>query len=140
MPNSDLNLAAKEVITEFNTATYEALKKLMDSGVILKKVLHPGSVSGIGNVIGYLDTHMKDSLPQLLNLDAATLWSGNLTLIPTDASQAVYGRATGTGVYSDGNGLNQTKTKTKISFTLDFVREGVGDNWSLNNSFATPIP
>lgn len=146
MPDlTDLDFAAREVIRIFNAATspggsYDPLKHIMDSSVILKKVLHPGSVTGIGNVIGYLDNHMKDTNPQLLSSDGSkTLWNNanpieSLTLIPADASQARYGRATGTGFYSD------SPQPSKIRFTLDFVRESTNDKWSLSNSFSTPIP
>lgn len=140
MPSADLDTAAREVIRIFNEATlaggsYDRLKHIMDSNVILKKVLHPGSVTGIGNAIGYLDNHMKDTNPQLLSSDGTnTLWNNanpaeNLTLFPTDT----YGRATGTGFYSDSG------QKTKIRFTLDFVRESLADVWSLGNSFSTRI-
>src|SRR5713226_5362646 len=97
--SKDLETAAIQVINFFNQLDYVGLEGTMDSNVILKKVLHPGSVTGIGNVSGYLDNHMKLSRPKLLNPDGISLWSkppSSLKLIST--STDTYGRASGTGI------------------------------------------
>jgi hypothetical protein len=133
--STDLKQAATDVINQFNAGNYGSLEGGMDSNVIIKKVLHPGSVIGIGNVSGYLDKHMKSRNPQLTNSDKS-LWNGQLTLIPPvpQNATATYGRASGSGYYVDDNG-NST---TPINFTLDFVRNSTADDWSLSNAFATP--
>lgn len=147
MPPKNLTQAATEVINLFNAPpnnfNYNDLLKKMDHRVALERVLHPDLVSGIGNVHGYLNLHMFDRNPKLLN--AATIgppfpppyppYTDLLTQIPAVAAEvnAKHGQVTGTGKYVDDNG----QSGGLITFTLSFVRESVNEEWSLFSSSAT---
>jgi hypothetical protein len=135
---ANLTAAANLVITLFNAAAvaapdYSALLRKMEYNVVLKRVLFSDQVSGIGNVLGYLNFHMLDRKPSLANLVI-------LSQIPIIANEgtATTGQVNGTGNYLDDNGAGGTPTSTPISFTLSFVRKTIKDEWSLIGSFATP--
>jgi len=132
--STDLLKAAKDVIKYFNAYDYVNLEGGMDSNVTLKKILHTGSVKNIKDVKDYLDNYMKDRHPHLKN-PGDEPWDGTaLALITPEPKNETYGRVSGTGLYFDDN----DKSKTPISFTLDFVRNSTSDDWSLFHSFAAP--
>ena len=133
--STNLEKAAREVITLFNNLDYDTLVKKMEYNVVLKRILYPDSVHGIGDVTGYLNNHMKTRKPRLVDDNDNFAWNGPLTLIPNDAQNATSAQVSGAGRYVDDN----DKTITPITFTLGFVRSSPGDEWSLINSFATPV-
>jgi hypothetical protein len=135
----DLKQAALDVITAFNapyvdnTVTYDALKPHMEYNVVLKRVLHPESVSGADAALHYLNNHMKS---RKAHLDNYAL-QDPVYQDPKDAADpknATNGQVSGTGDYYDDNDA----TATPIFFTLGFVRSDGTEQWSLVNSFATP--
>jgi hypothetical protein len=138
--------AATALIKALNVPgnNYVPLLKLMEYNVVLKRVRFSDAVSGIGNVHGYLDFHMFDRKPKLVNANANAPFPPNpaytdaLTQTPTDAQNATTGQVTGAGKYVDDNDASITP----INFTLNFVRKSTNppdNNWSLISSFATLI-
>jgi hypothetical protein len=134
MPKS-LTDAAQEVIDLFNNpgSDYGQLLKKMEYNVVLKRVLYPDSVHGIGDVTGYLNNYMFDRNPGLVDSNGSR-WKGTLTPMPPDSHDATSGEVSGNEYYLDDNG----KTLTPIAFSLSFVRKSADAEWSLINSFATP--
>jgi hypothetical protein len=131
---TDLKAAAKTVIDAFNRPVkdanghfdYYTLLSIMDPDVVIKRVLNPGSIVGIGNVESYLNYHMGPN-EAYLNYDQA-----NWQLYPKNPT--THGEVNGTGTYHDDHG----KTTATIKFTLVFARKTNKDNWALTSAIATP--
>jgi hypothetical protein len=137
----DLTFAATQAITLFNALQYDTLEQMLESDVSIKKVLHPGSVTGIGEVSAYLDKHMKTRNPRLNADNAGNPWNGPLALAPADPSQATNATASGRGYYVDTDTSHPPiTTVTPISFTLTFVRDNKNQDWSLAAATTTLIP
>ena len=50
--------------TLFNAGNYDEFGKFFDVDAVMKRVDDPGSISGIGNLMAYLNTHQKPQNPQ----------------------------------------------------------------------------
>ncbi len=131
--------AALDVIQRFNdvadnnSVDYNSLVLEMEADVVLKRVLNPNSVKGIGDASGYLNAHMRPLKPALRNPVNQPPWfPGGGT-----NNTSTYGQVTGTGNYYDQT-TTPPLTPTPVTFTLSFVRNSTGDDWSLINSFAAP--
>jgi hypothetical protein len=114
-----------------NSFAYDELVLKMDADVVLKKVLHPGSIVGIGNAKGYLDAHMKPLTPSL-NVTNSTVKVRYL--VGASDADATYALVSGDGVYLDQKG----KSSTPVSFILHFGRNSASDEWSVSDEFAYP--
>jgi hypothetical protein len=137
--STDLLQAAKDVITLFNAPgnDYVPLLQKMEYNVVLKRVLFPDSVQGIGDVTGYLNFHMFGRKPKLVNSDGTSPYNyGALTAFPPNSLNATTGQVSGTGNYLD-DFTATSHTSTPINFTLGFVRKSTDQEWSLISSFAT---
>ena len=139
MPRT-LTQRASDAINDFNNAPsgsdYVGLLKRMEYNVVLKRVLSPDSISGIGNVTGYLNFHMHGRAPQITNPNNSLPYNSTyLTQLPASANEATAtnGQVSGTGIYVDDSG----KSSTKINFTIGFVRKDPNEEWSLIIAFAT---
>jgi hypothetical protein len=136
MASTDITQASKDVITHFNevasgiSTTYTNLISEMDADVVLKRVLSPNSVKGIGDASGYLNVHMAPLKPSLKSPVYNAPW------FPGGGTNATstYGQVTGTGQYFD----KSTSGGTQVTFILSFVRSSTSDTWSLINSFSYP--
>jgi hypothetical protein len=114
----------------WNAADYNKLAEVFDADIIMKKLDDPGSVSGIGNVVAYLNFSQKSKKPQFTieHLDPPYLWdSGTLAHL------------SGTAVYQD---RTQTPAHTvppvSVAFTFTFCREDESHDWLMVNAFQAP--
>jgi hypothetical protein len=131
--SASLKAAFDEVLGHFNDVKYDDLMGVIDADIVLKRVLKPGSVVGIGNVEAYLVKHMAPLRPSFENLGAVTFHP------PLPATQATYAHARGTGDYYDDN-VNPGKRKaTRVHFVWIFTRSDVNEDWSLIHVFGCPI-
>jgi len=112
-----------------NPKAYDELVLKMDADVVLKKVLHPGSIVGIGNAKGYLDAHMKPLQPKL-NVSSSKVQF----LVGTSDADATYGQVSGTADYVDEKGTSTYP----VHFIDSFIRNSASDEWSLVNAYAYP--
>jgi hypothetical protein len=116
--------AFKQASELFNAGKYDELGAMLSSNVILKRVGDPGSIVGIGNVLGYLNTHQKSQQPQFLN-----------DRIQAQIEKATQGIIGGTAEYRNKPGDRET---IPVQFTFVFVRNDPNDDWMLTNLFAVP--
>jgi hypothetical protein len=135
MPPMGLQARFKDVMDTFNSLSitnlgaYDELVLKMDANVILKKVLHPGSIVGVGNAKGYLDAHMKPLFPKF-NVDLLKVTTR--FLVGASENDATYGQVYGPATYVD---QNSTST-TNIFFIHSFIRNDASEEWSLSDAFA----
>jgi hypothetical protein len=121
----DLGEAYQDVLDRFNNVDYEGLLGVFDPDIILKRVLNPHSIVGIGNVEPYLRTHMAPHKPSLQKIAD----------LHFHQASATYAYVSGTGDYYD----DATKPPTRVRFTWSFSRDDKTEEWSLINAFAAPL-
>jgi len=129
----------KDVMDNFNSLSitnlgaYDELVLKMDANVILKKVLHPGSIVGVGNAKGYLDAHMKPLFPKFnVDLSKVTVQF----LVGASDNDATYGQVYGPATYVDQNGTSNNN----IFFIHSFIRNDASEEGSLSDAFAYRTP
>jgi hypothetical protein len=121
---TDLEKAFWKAVKLFNATQYDELGGMCDLDVIMKKVDDPGSITGIGNLIVYLNTQQKPQRPQFekVQIDQKIEKPGNGIVI-------------GKGEYLD---KSTDKHTIPVHFEFVFNREDEDDDWSLINAFAVP--
>jgi hypothetical protein len=132
MPVS-LQAAFDDVLGHFNGVNYDGLMGVIDADIVLKRVLKPGSVVGIGNVEAYLVKHMAPLRPSFENLGPVTFYP------PLPADKATYAHVRGTGDYYDDNVHAGKRKATRVHFVWIFTRSDVSEEWSLIHVFGCPI-
>ena len=128
----DLTKAKDDVLKRFNALDYDGLVKVMHPDIVLKRVLHDGSIAGIGNVKAYL-------LDYMLPLNPSFDILGEVTFYPkatADQEKAMRANVSGTGDYHDENG----KQTTRVLFVWTFTRDDFKKDWLLSNAFGAPVP
>jgi hypothetical protein len=117
----------------FNAWNYNDLVAAMDANIVVKKVQHPDSISGIGNVSVYLNSQMLPLKPTFTNHTDIAFHPNHL-----DAqASATYGLVRGVGDYVD-NTVKGDKA-IKVFFVWSFTRSYSTEDWMLVNVFGTPI-
>jgi hypothetical protein len=127
-----LQAAYDQVLGLFNKGDYPGLMGVIDADIILKRVLNPGSVVGIGNVEAYLRTHMMPLKPSFKNV-APTLFPK-----PPADQTAVNAHVRGEGDYYDDT-VNKPAASTHVHFVWMFTRSNTSEDWSLIHVFGCPI-
>jgi hypothetical protein len=127
----DLLEAYRDVLERINKLDYEGLATVMDPDIILKRVLKPGSVIGIGNVKVYLIHHMLPRKPSFRNLTDVTFYLAN----KADQASAIHAQVSGIGEYYQW----QSKPSTRVRFIWTFTRTDSREEWFLLNAFAAPL-
>ncbi|MFZ2059471.1 MAG: hypothetical protein WAU82_00525 [Candidatus Binatus sp.] len=122
---TDLKKAFEQVSTLFNQGKYDELGQFFDVDAIMKRVDDPGSISGIGNLIAYLNTHQKPQNPQFENIEISSQKE-------PDATQGI---VSGKAEYRD---TKSDKNTIPVHFTFVFTREDAKSDWLLINAFAVP--
>ena len=125
---ANLRVACKEACDLFNDGKYEALGKVSDADVIMKRVDDAGSITGIGNFVEYLKTHQGSENPKIEKINVETD-------IVRDAAQT-NGQVSGTAEYRD---KATDKETIPIRFTFTFTRNDNKADWLLINAFAAPL-
>jgi len=120
---SKLQHMLDEALKLWNEAKYDDLAKVFDEDIIIKKLDDPGSVSGIGNVLVYLDKSQKPKKPQfkIKHAEPAYIWA--------DGTVA---QISGTAEYQD---KIQDPKIVPVRFTFTFNRDDEGDGWLVVNAF-----
>lgn len=122
----------------WNAGKYDELANSFDSDITMKKLDDAGSVSGIGNVLVYLNKNQKSKRPQFdhVKQESAFIWYwGTLAQI------------SGTATYTDREpkvGEQRTKENdpVQVRFTFTFCRDRdeVNCDWLLVNAFQAVVP
>ena len=113
----------------WNKGDYDKLAEVFDADIIIKKLDDPGSVSGIGNVLTYLNKNQKTKRPQFTieHAEPVYVWdSGTLAQI------------SGTGIYrdrTDEHAKERDKSPLPVHFTFTFSRDGKDHDWLVVNAF-----
>src|SRR5258708_9173912 len=97
---------------------------MFEYDVIMKRVEHPGSVVGIGNVLAYLNTHQQSQKPQFVNVNIQ---------LQKEAMAATHGIVSGNALFKNNQGAS-----IPIHFTFVFARNNPDRDWLLVNLFAVP--
>jgi hypothetical protein len=127
----NLQAAFDDVRDRFNRVDYDGLMRVIDPDIVVKRVLKPGSIVGIGNVETYLLKHMAPLRPSFENL-------GGVTFYPAAHATAI--NAHGTGDYYDDNvNVSKGRTATRVLFIWTFTRSVDTEEWLLINVFGCPI-
>jgi hypothetical protein len=106
----------------WNAADYDELAKGFDVDIIMKKLDDPGSVSGIGNALVYLNKNQKSKHPHFnARVESRHVWGAGTV-----------GQVSGTATYKD----KQTDTTTtNVRFTFTYTRASEDERWLLINAF-----
>lgn len=124
---TDLQKAFKEVSELFNDGKYDALAKVCDPDIIMKRVDDPGSIAGIGNFVAYLNTHQAHEKPRFLDAQPEE----PIVRDPEETNGQISGI---------GNYLDKANTKPiPVRFTFTFTRNNSKSDWLLINAFAAPL-
>jgi hypothetical protein len=129
----DLQAAYQDVLDRFNGVDYVNLMRVMDPDIIVKRVLKPGSIVGIGNVETYLLRHMAPLSPSFENV-APTFDPPN----PAAQATAIYAHVRGTGDYYDDNVTPGARVATPVHFVWTFTRSNTTEEWLLIHVFGVP--
>jgi hypothetical protein len=127
----NLQQAFADVLDQFNRVHYNDLMKLMDPDIIVKRVLKPGSIVGIGNVETYLLRHMAPLSPSFENVAP--------TFYPPNPAAATSAHVRGTGEYYDDNVTPGARVATPVHFVWTFTRSNTTEEWLLIHVFGCPI-
>ena len=108
---------------EWNAAKYDELAKRFDVDIIMKKLDDPGSVSGIGNVLVYLNKNQAPKRPKFTphTVETPIIWGHN-----------TIGQISGTANYLDKEGDSES---VPVRFTFTFVRTDGDEDWLMINAF-----
>ncbi len=129
----NLQAAFDDVRDRFNRVDYDGLMRVIDPDIVVKRVLKPGSIVGIGNVETYLLKHMAPLRPSFENL-------GGVTFYPAAHATAINAHIHGTGDYYDDNvNVSKGRTATRVLFIWTFTRSVDTEEWLLINVFGCPI-
>jgi len=124
--------AYKDVLSLFNKPDYTALLRVMDPDIVVKRVLKPGSIVGIGDVESYLIRHMLPLRPKFDIVGVPTFHPQ-----PPADKAAMDARVSGTGDYYDDT-IKTSPTPTRVLFIWTFTRTDTTQEWLLINAFGAP--
>ena len=153
--SKDLATAYGNVLGAFNAVglasnnaptDYSALVPILHTDIVIKKVARRESVSGIGNVISYLNTVMAPVFPVFSAVGSSpstippasgyTFAPPSYTLRPASGTgpngAAMQGVAYGIGAYQDAN----SGGPANVYFCWSFVRDEITKYWWLHNVYA----
>jgi len=125
-----LQTAFDAVLVAFNATPpdYDTLVKTVEPDVIIKRVLFPGSIIGMGNVESYLKHHMLPLQPRLHNLAIDWWWE-----VPAQT----HGQVRARGDYVDSTIPPPPSAAVPIHFNLVFIRKSTVEPYTLHSAFAT---
>jgi hypothetical protein len=109
--------------------TYDGLRPFFDPGVVMSKVNDPQSpsITGIDNVIKYLNEGQRHKLPRLKapNPHQTPMLDGAIT-----------GEVTGNGTYVDDS-VHKPSGSVPVTYRFTF-RKGANNTWLITEAFARP--
>jgi hypothetical protein len=129
---ADLLTAYNNVYNQFNAGQFTAMALNMHTDIVVKKVARRESISGIGNVVSYLNNQMA-----LVN-PAITVSSYTLHPPATSSNYATAKicLAYGEGTYTDDNSGPNGRTTINVHFCWTFVRDEITTFLLLANVYA----
>jgi hypothetical protein len=141
-PITDLLAAYNNALSLFNggpaAGNYNALAQYMHTGVVVKKVARRETITGLGDVVSYLNNQMLYANP-VFTPSSAPAPGAAVSLHPAVGSAkyatAALGTAYGTGTYQDAN-TGVPDPGISVRFCWTFVRDEITQNWLLANVFA----
>jgi hypothetical protein len=104
----------------WNEGRYDDLAKRFDVDIIMKRLDDPGSVSGIGNVLVYLNKNQAPKRPQF-----------KPDTVEDPIISDTVAQISGTARYLDKMGANPIP----VRFTFTFTRADEDEDWLMINAF-----
>jgi hypothetical protein len=110
--------------------TYEGLRPFFDPGVVMSKVNDPHSppITGIDNVIKYLNAGQTQKLPKLE--------APNPHQTSNPLAGATIGEVTGNGTYVDDS-VHKPSGRVPVTYRFTF-RKDANNTWLITEAFARP--